>query len=112
MPVTLYNRMREVDNPYAIYVSGQFEFRVLKTYRQPKNERTYTTKDGENVATWYVAAKSPLTHNRWEYGDMYIDSVMEDARLVYGDISWTEDYARNHDEQGEAIKNFRKGLPL
>ena len=69
------------------------------------------TKDGQNVARWHVAVKSPFTHGSWEYGDSYIESVINGASLVYGDECFTEDYARDHGEQGRAVSAYRKGLP-
>jgi len=113
MAVNLYGKRREVSKPYAIYkdASGTMETRVLKTYQTPDNEKKRVTKDGENVARWHVATKSPFTHGSWEYGDSYIDSVIKGMSLVYGDECFTEDYARDHGEQSRAVAAYRKGLP-
>jgi len=113
MAVNLYGKRREVTKPYAIYkdASGTIETRVLKTYQTPINEKKRVTKDGQNVARWHVATKSPFTHGSWEYGDSYIDSAIKGMSLVYGDECFTEDYARDHGEQGRAVAAYRKGLP-
>jgi hypothetical protein len=113
MAVNLYGKRREVTKPYAIYkdTSGTIETRVLKTYQTPDNEKKRVTKDGQNVARWHVAVKSPFTYGSWEYGDSYIESVINGASLVYGDECFTEDYARDHGEQGRAVAAYRKGLP-
>ena len=62
-----FGKTRNQDAPYAIFQSpnGQWEWRVLKTYKHPKNE----VKDP--FARWFVAAKSPHTFGEFELGDSY-----------------------------------------
>jgi hypothetical protein len=59
----------DIDSPYATFVCGDWEWRVLKVNAPKKGlDAPY--------ATWFVAAKSPYTHDRWEYGDTYIFDIL------------------------------------
>jgi hypothetical protein len=61
-----FAKTRQLHKPYAIFINNQgWQWRVLKTYKQPSSE----AKD--KFARWYVAAISPMTDMRWEYGDTY-----------------------------------------
>ena len=57
-----FGKKTDLDKPYAIYRNGAWEMRVLKTYKHPDNE-------GGKYDRWFIAAKSPMTHGSWEYGD-------------------------------------------
>jgi hypothetical protein len=105
--INMYGKTRDVTNPYAIYVQGDYELRVLKTYRNPENERK---REKSQFISWFTAAKSPATHGSFDMGDMYKDAVLEGTRLVYGEPEWIEDYARNGDEAAGAMANYRNGL--
>jgi hypothetical protein len=60
----------KVDSPYATFVKGPFEWRVLKVNAPKKGWEV-------PFATWFVAAKSPYTGDRWEYGDTYITDILK-----------------------------------
>ncbi len=77
---------RNVENPYAIFMAGNFEIRVLKTYKLAKNE------SGEQYARWYTVAKSPMTCGSWEYGDTYRKEVTDNFRLTYASPEFIEAY--------------------
>ena len=106
----LFRKRRDVAKPYAIYIDDYgFEYRVLKTYKLRKNENLYST--------WLTAVKSPATFDRFEYGDSYKAAVQDHTRLVYAEPEWSEEYARNPDEQAKAmavylIGNIRKNEKL
>ena len=103
----MYGKTRDVTNPYAIYVQGAYEVRILKTYRNPENEKK---RENSCFIRWYTAAKSPATHGSFDMGDMYKNAVLDGTRLVYGEPEWIEDYARNGDEAAGAIAGYRIGL--
>mgnify|MGYP006110483919 FL=1 len=77
---------KKVDDPYAIFKAGDFEIRVLKTYKVAKNE------EGDQYARWYTVAKSPMTYGSWEYGDTYRRGVIENFSLTYASPEFTEAY--------------------
>ena len=107
MTINLYGKTRKVTEPYAIYVEGDYEIRVLRTYKTPENERK---KGKSQFISWFTAAKSPATHGGFDMGDMYKDVVLDGTRLVYADVEWIEDYARNGDEAAGAAAGWRNGL--
>jgi len=77
---------RKVENPYATFMAGEFEIRVLKTYKLAKNET------GDQHARWYTVAKSPMTYGSWEYGDTYRKDVTDNFRLTYASPEFIEAY--------------------
>ncbi len=79
-------KTREINNPYAVFVAGAFEIRILKTYRLPKNEKT------NQHAAWYTAAKSPNTFGSWEFGDAYIKEITDNFTLVEASDEWKAAY--------------------
>ena len=84
---TSFGKTRDVEEPYAIYTNSRagFEWRILKTYQHPE-------KEIENLyAKWYVAAKSPNTFDRWEYGDTYKEEILKYAVFVDGTEQWREE---------------------
>ena len=81
-----FGKSRKIDNPYAIYVVADFEFRVLKTYKLPKSE----AKD--RLARWFVAAKSDNTFGSFEGGDTYRSEVERYGTLVAATPEWLEAY--------------------
>ena len=105
--INMYGKTRDVANPYAIYVQGAYELRVLKTYRNPENERK---RENSEFIKWFTAAKSPATHGSFDMGDMYKRAVLDGTRLVYGEPEWIEDYARNGDEAAAAMAGYRNAL--
>jgi hypothetical protein len=79
-------KSRDVENPYATFMAGDFEIRVLKTYKIAKNE------NGDQYARWYTVAKSPMTYGSWEYGDTYRKEVTDNFRLTYASPEFIEAY--------------------
>ena len=77
---------RKVDNPYATFKNGDFEIRVLKTYKLAKNETS------DQYARWYTVAKSPMTYGSWEYGDTYRKDVIHNFQLTYASPEFIEAY--------------------
>ena len=69
-------KTREVDNPYEIWKAGDWEWRMLKKYQNPDNEKK------NPYARWFCAVKSPFTYGSWEYGDTYISDIASVARKV------------------------------
>ena len=82
--INMYGKTRDVTKPYAIYVQGDYEIRVLKTYRNPENERK---RENSQFIRWFTAAKSPATHGSFDMGDMPKDAVLEGTRLVYAELN-------------------------
>lgn len=78
-----FGKGRKQDAPYAIYTSHMgWEWRILKTYKQPANEAKDT------YARWFVAAKSPHTYGSFELGDTYRRDVLQLSRLVAAEPEW------------------------
>ena len=74
-------KTRDVENPYEVWECnippiGIIEYRVLKKYKNPKNEAS------DPFARWFTAAKSEATFGSWEYGDMYIREIVSSGRRV------------------------------
>lgn len=84
-----FAKSRKVDAPYAIYQApGGWEWRVLKTYKQPANE----LKD--QYARWMVAAKSAHTYGEFEMGDTYAQEILRHARLVMATREWFDTHGQ------------------
>ena len=58
-----------LESPYATYVLGDWEWRVLGVNAPKKGPNA-------KYATWFVAAKSPYTFGSWERGDTYIADIL------------------------------------
>jgi len=69
-------KTRPIDNPYEIWVSGDWQWRVLKKYQSPENEKK------NQYARWLCAVKSPYTYGIFETGDTYIKDVVNNATLM------------------------------
>lgn len=83
-----FRKSTDIDNPYATYTNPQgWEWRILKTYKQPSSE----LKDP--YARWFVAARSPMSDNRWEMGDTYKTEVLRYGRLQSATQEWKDTYA-------------------
>ena len=80
-----FGKKADINNPYAIYKNGDWEMRVLKTYRMPKNET------GE-YDRWLIAAKSPMTYGSWEYGDTYKHEIENNFHLTWCSEEWEKEY--------------------
>jgi len=59
----------ELETPHATFISGDFEYRVLRVNAPKKTPHA-------DFVTWFVAARSPYTFGSWEYGDTYAKQVM------------------------------------
>jgi len=82
-----FGKSAPLDNPYAVYRNSQgWEWRILKTYKQPSSE----AKDP--YARWFVAAKSPMTYGDFEYGDTYKNEVTRYGQLVTSTTEWKDAY--------------------
>ena len=84
---TKFGKTVDVSKPYATFKNPKgWEWRVLKTYQGVKKERD------NPYARWFVAAKSPLTYDRWEYGDTYAKEVEQYGHLTSATDEWLEEY--------------------
>ena len=74
----LCKKERKIDNPYEICKTpdGSSEWRVLSKNQSPTNEAK------NPYATWFVACKSPMTYDRFEYGSEYAHPIMKQAIKV------------------------------
>jgi len=66
-------KTRPVNNPYEIWVAGDWQWRVLKKWQAPQNEVK------NRYARWFCAVKSPMTHGRYDMGDTYMFDITEYA---------------------------------
>jgi len=70
---------RKVDNPYEIWKTpdGSWEWRVLKKWQ---------VDDDKPYARWFCAVKSPYTYGSWEYGDVYVKDIKQNAIKIQDGI--------------------------
>lgn len=66
-------KTRKADNPYEVWVYGDWTWKVLKKYQ---------ADDHKPFAKWLVAAQSPGTFGGWDMGDNYAAEIMAIATLV------------------------------
>lgn len=88
-----FGKSKDIKNAYATYrvdnpSNGMyFEWKILKTYQ------TKTNEDKNEYARWFTACKSPMTYDKWEYGDAYISEIMSvNPRLLSATEEWKEEY--------------------
>lgn len=63
-------KMRTKDNPYEVWRSGDWEWRVLKKYQNPEQEAK------NPYARWMCSVTSPMCP--WgEMGDVYIRDIAD-----------------------------------
>ena len=80
-------KTRDVENPYATFTGGGFEYRIAKTYKLAKNEAA------DKYARWNVYARSPFTYNSWEGpSDTYRTEVLGNMQLTYASPEFIEAY--------------------
>jgi len=84
-----FGKTRAQEKPYAIYKQGPFEWRVLKTYKQPSTE----AKDV--YARWYLSTSSPHTYGSGELGDGYAKDIRDNAVLIQAEPEWLEHYSQH-----------------
>ena len=66
-------KTRDVNDPYEVWRSGNWEWRVLKKYQTPEREK-------ENpYARWFCGVKSPFTYGSFEMGDVYVKDIVYGA---------------------------------
>ena len=67
-------KTREQNNPYEIWVAGDWEWRVLKKWQ---------VNDDKPRARWFCAVSSPyLPGNEFELGDTYVSEIKGLARKL------------------------------
>ena len=105
-----------VEDPYAIYTNSHgWEWRVMKTYQHPDNERD------NPYARWFCAVSSPMTHGSYDLGDVYVSDILGDGqgRLTGFTKTWKTHY--NHhpmdltesafsDKEAEGISKLLEAL--
>lgn len=71
-------KTRKVDNPYEVWetTDGSWQWRVLKKYQSEEKEAT------NPYARWFCAVKSPYTFGQFEYGDVYVQEIKQNAIKV------------------------------
>ena len=73
-------RTRPADNPYEIWASGGWTWKVLKKYQTP-------VKEAVNVhARWLCSVSSPYTQGTSDIGDCYVRDIVGVATRTYQDI--------------------------
>jgi hypothetical protein len=86
---TKFGKTVDVEKPYATFKNAQgWEWRILKTYQSVEKERD------NPYARWFVAAKSPLTYDSWEFGDTYAKEVEQYGQLTSATNTWLEEYLK------------------
>lgn len=72
-------KTRPVENPYEIYENpaAGWEWRVLKHYASEEREKT------DVYARVFCAVKSPMTYGDYEYGDVYLREIKQNAMLMH-----------------------------
>lgn len=73
MAKNLCGKTRNIDNPYEIWKSGNFEYRVLKKYQSEEGEAK------NPYARWFLGTKSPYTCGSFELGDGYAKEIKENS---------------------------------
>ncbi len=80
------------DAPYAVYKSGTWTWKVLKTYKQPSSE----AKD--QFSRWFLAVTSPYTFGSAELGDGYAADIIRQGRIVEATPEWQVHYGKVQEE--------------
>jgi len=83
-----FNKTVSKDRPYAVYMNfvNGWEHRVLKTYQRPDKEQ------GNELARWMVAVKSPMTGDGYDIGDTYCQDIKQFDMLVSCTTEWGKHY--------------------
>ena len=87
-----FGKSVKIDNAYATYRKTSnngmwIEWKILKTYQKKTNE------DKNEYARWFTACKSPMTYDNWEYGDAYIQEILDtNPELISATKEWKETY--------------------
>ena len=76
MSKNLCGKTRNIENPYEIWKSGNFEYRVLKKYQSEEGEAK------NPYSRWFLGTKSPYTYGSFELGDGYAKDIKNHAVRV------------------------------
>ncbi len=69
-------KTRPVENPYEIWQSKGWTWKVLKKYQKPSKEK-------ENpYARWFCAVSSPYTYGSYDLGDVYVKEITNYAKKI------------------------------
>ena len=85
MAKNIFGKTRDINKPYAEYQAGNITYRILKTYKMANNETSH-------YDILYTAAKSPMTYDQWEYGDMYKNDILKYGHLINAEKDWFKTY--------------------
>ena len=66
-------KTRDASNPYEIWKAGDWEWKVLKKWQ---------IDDDKPFARWFCAVKSPMNFGSYDYGDVYVSEIKNNAKLV------------------------------
>ena len=66
-------KTRSQSNPYGVYQAGDWEWRVLKSWQNDRDQP---------YARAFCAVKSPYTFDSYELGDVYWSEILKYATLV------------------------------
>lgn len=69
-------KTRKVEEPYEIWQTGAWEWRVLKKWQAPDKEAT------NPYARWFCAVKSPMTYGSYDIGDVYVKDIKSIATKI------------------------------
>lgn len=69
MSKNLCAKTRKVNEPYEIWVAGDWEWRVLKKWQGEEKEKQ------NPYARWFCAVKSPMTFGSYNMGDVYVNDI-------------------------------------
>ena len=69
-------KTRPVENPYEVWVAGEWTWKVLKKYQTPEEEAA------NPYARWFCAVFTPMTGPSGDLGDTYCADVKKYARRV------------------------------
>lgn len=72
----LCGKLRKVNDPYEVWRSNGWEWRVLKKYKSPAGESQ------DQFARWFCAVKSPMTFGTYDMGDVYVRDITDRAVKV------------------------------
>lgn len=65
-------RTRPVNNPYRVFRTGDWEWRVLKAY---------SADESKPFARWFCAVRSPMTEPSYDLGDVYVSEVLRNTEV-------------------------------
>ena len=73
-------KSRKIENPYEVYKGigplAGWEWRVLKKYQNPENEKK------NEYARWFCYVTSPMTGSMGDMGDTYVSDVINGYSML------------------------------